>query len=212
MMTEKAHCAQLRKLHFALRAARKALPAHLPPLFALTDPARTPELAVYANALPVGTGLIYRHFGAPDAKETAHKLVQIARRQRLRVLIGNDPKLAMAVGADGVHWPERRIAEARYWQGRFALQTGAVHSRQGIQRAAQSCLDAALLSTIFSSNSPTASSPIGAHRFHRLAKSSRLPLYALGGLNPNNMQKVAQSGGLAAIDGLSVLMDKNFKV
>ena len=162
--------------------------------------------------MPVGTGLIYRHFGAPDAKETAHKLVKIARRQRLRVLIGNDPKLAMAVGADGVHWPERRIAEARYWQGRFALQTGAVHSRQGIQRAAQSCLDAALLSTIFSSNSPTASSPIGAHRFHRLAKSSRLPLYALGGLNPNNMQKVAQSGGLAAIDGLSVLMDKNFKV
>ncbi len=205
-MTEKPHRIQLRKLHFALRAADSALPAHLPALLALTDPIRTPDPTLYAKTLPVGSGLIYRHFGAPDAHMIATALRKIACQRQLYLMIGNDPKLAMKVGADGVHWPERHLSKAKHWQGRFLLQTGAVHSRQAIQSAAQNgSVDAVLLSTVFSSNSPTAKTPIGARRFRKLAKASSLPLYALGGLRPDNMQAVANYGGLAAIDGLRIL-------
>lgn len=204
-MTEKAHRAQLRKLHFALRTARKALPAHLPPLFALTDPVRTPDLETYANALPEGSGLIYRHFGLEGAYIAAKRLSKIARKRHLYLLIGNDPHLAIAVGANGVHWSQARLHEARRWKTRFGLQTGAAHSRQAVMHAADAGLDAALLSTVFPSKSPTASQPMGAHRFHKQARLSPIPLYALGGLHPENMQRVARSGGIAAIEGLQAL-------
>jgi len=206
MMTEKAHATSLRKIRFAFKRAGLHLPYGCPPILALTDPARTPDPVALAKALPRGSGLIYRHFGTEDRHRTALSLSKIAARRNLSLLIGNDPGLALAVRAQGVHWPEANMHLARHWKNRFAIMTCAVHSRRALTKAKQADLSAALLSSVFPSQSPSAGQAIGPLAFRQLARESKLPLYALGGLNSENMGKVADFGGIAAIDGLRPLI------
>lgn len=202
-MSDKAHPAQLRKLRFAIRVAEVHLPPHLPPLFALTDPRRTPDPIKLALALPNGSGLIYRHFGEASRAKIAFNLAKIARRKHLSLLIGNDPQLALKVRAAGVHWPEARLHEARKWRSRFCLMTGAAHTRRALAQAAQTGLDGALLSTVYNSKSPSAKAPMGAHKFRQLAANSPLPVYALGGVNAETAGKISKTGGMAMIGGIN---------
>lgn len=202
-MTEKPHTAQLGKILVASRRARAHLPPALPPLLALTDPTRSPDPVLLAAALPKGSGLVYRHFGASERFETANKVMRLARARRLVVLIGNDPDLAIAVGADGVHWAEAHLARARRWRSCFRVMTAATHSRAALARAQAVGINAALLSTVFASKSESAGKAMGPIRFRQLVRQAGLPVYALGGLASTNMGRISQFGAIAAIDGLA---------
>ena len=207
-MMEKPYTAQIGKIRFAARHAKQHLPRGCPPLLALTDPKRTPDPVKLAAALPTGSGLIYRLFKASDRVEMAKAIMKAAKPRRLIVLIGNDPALALKVGADGVHWPERNVLQARRWAGRFAFMTAAAHSRAALALAARSGVDAVLLSAVFASSSPSAGPAMGALKFRQLARKARRPVYALGGLNSLTMGKISQSGGIAAIDGLDPFLQR----
>lgn len=116
-------------------------------------------------------------------------------------MIAADPELALKTGADGVHWPEAMRQRALKWQGQFALQTGSAHSPAAIRAADQAGLDAVLVSTVFASNSSSASKPLGVARFRSWTKAAPLPVYGLGGVNADNAGSLADIAGLAAIDG-----------
>jgi thiamine-phosphate pyrophosphorylase len=192
-----------RKWRAAIRRIETHFPPALPALLFLTDPERTPDPVSIAARLPAGSGIVYRHFGADDRFEVAPKLAALARRRALKLLIAADPTLALEVGAHGVHWPEARLGEARKWRGRFSVQTASAHSRRATERAASIGVDAALVSTVFPSNSRSADAPMAPLAFTRLCQMVSLPLFALGGVTATNASQVAGAGGLAAIEGLS---------
>lgn len=194
-----------RKLLVALRQVRRTWRSDLPPLMFLTDPKRVPDPVAIAAALPPFSGVILRHFGQDDQIALAAPLANICRARGHIFLIANDPDLAKRVDADGVHWPERNLANARKWTGKFAIQTSSAHSRRAIWRAYQAGMDAAFVSAIFPSNSPSAGRPLGSTRFRTLANNAPLPLYALGGIHADTASRVAPCGGLAAIKGLLAL-------
>jgi len=202
-MCDKAQATAKRKIRNAYRQVQTHFPAHLPPILALTDSNRTPDPCELAECLPEGFGLVYRHFGAENRETMAHALAQIARQRGLILLIGNDPDLARTVGAAGVHWPEANIADARKWRSSFQLMTSATHSPRAILNASKAGIDACLVSTVFASNSPSAAPPMGELKFRQISETAPLPVYALGGVNPDNMGKVAKYAGIAAIEGLS---------
>ncbi|MEM6535832.1 MAG: thiamine phosphate synthase [Pseudomonadota bacterium] len=191
------------KWRMALRQAKAHLPGALPPLLCLTDPERMPDPVGVAQALPQGTGVIYRHFGASERLDIAAILAGVSRARGLTLLIAADPLLALEVGADGVHWPERKLPRARNWRGRFGFQTASAHSRRAIWRAGQAGMDAVLVSTVFASNSPSAGRPIGPARLARLALTSAIPVYGLGGVNADNARQISEFAGLAAVEALA---------
>ena len=174
----------------------------MPPVFFLTDPRRTPDPARIARLLPEGWGIIHRHFGAADAEVVAAQLATISRQRHLRLLIAADPQLVLQVGADGVHWPHARLAQSRQWKDRMGLMTASAHSPAELRAIAGFPIDAALVSAIFPSASPSAGKPLGAPAFRRLAHTAPCPVYALGGVNAGNAASVAPFAGLAAVDGL----------
>ncbi len=198
----KHQAAAARKWHTAIRRIQAHFPAHLPPLLFLTDPDRVPDPVAVISDLPYECGVIYRHFGADNRRETAAKLSEACRVEGRVFLVAADPVLALAVRADGVHWPERRLGEARRWRGKFPLQTSSAHSQRAIFRAQTAGMDAALVSTVYHSKSPSATYPMGASRFNALARKTGLPLYGLGGLTAQNSGRIANDGGIAAIEGL----------
>lgn len=201
-MTLKHQASHARKWRVVARLARRHLPDTVPPVLFLTDPERTKSPEAVIDTLPPGFGVIYRHYGAPDRVSRAITLRQATRKRGLVLLVSADPQLAKAVGAEGVHWPEARLSEMRKWHGCFAIQTASAHSRRAVRAAEKAGADAALVSAIFPSKSPSAGRPIGPLTFARLAGSTRLPLFGLGGIHIGNAQQISRYAGLAAIDGL----------
>lgn len=178
----------------------------LPRLLFVTDPRRTPDPEAVAAALPAGNGVIYRAFGADDALPRARRLKAIAADRGLILLIGADEALAAACGADGVHLPEAMIDKARRLRVAHPdwILTAAAHSLAAAESAATAGCDAALVSTVFSSNSPSAGQPMGAVAFAALVQAARLPVYALGGVTIRTAPDLAGSGaqGFAMVEGL----------
>lgn len=179
--------------------------AWLPPLLFVTDPDRTPDPAAVAARLPQGCGVVYRAFGAADALAVGRSLAAVARERGLVLLVGADPELADAVGADGLHLPERDLARAP------ALRrarpdwrcTGAVHGRDALAAAEAAGVDAVLVSPVFPTRSAAARPPIGAEAFERWARETSVPLYALGGVTAETAVRVPSARGLAALDALA---------
>lgn len=176
----------------------------LPPLILVTDPDRTPDPVALAKRLPRGCGVIFRPFGRPGAGKTARKLARAARKHGLALLIGAD---AVRAPGAGVHLPERLAYRAgplkRARPGR--LITVAAHSLPALIAARRAGADAALLSVVFKSKSPSAGRPMGPVRFAALVRQAGLPVYALGGVKTKNAPRLLGSGaaGLAMVGGLA---------
>ena len=195
-----------RKLIAAARKSAAHLPPSLfralPPAFFVTDPARTPDPCAIVRGLPAGFGVIYRHFGAENRAELAAALAGICAMRGLKLLIGADPELAARVGADGVHWPYRLRQQARKWRGRFDRQTVSAHSGRELRAVSGLPVDAVLLSTVFASRSASAGGAMGVMKFRTLVRGAGLPVYALGGITPENAGSAAITAGFAAVDGM----------
>lgn len=154
--------------------------------------------------------MLYRHFGAADRLAVATRLAKIARARHLTLLIAADPLLAMEVGAGGIHWPFAMRRQARKWQGRFRLMTVSAHGGAELRRVSPDVFDAALVSAVFPSKSPSAGKPVGPGTLRTLARVSDLPIYALGGVTANTAQQISRTAGLASIEGISdVFGDQN---
>lgn len=181
-------------------AARFHGPPGLPRLWFFTDPERTPDPCAIAAALPAGSAVVYRHFGAADRRRVALRLQRLCARRRLRLLIGADPDLAQQVGAAGVHLPERMAAAVvALRQSRPDwIVSAAAHSGA----AALMPASAIVLSPVYASRSASAGRPISLDRAARIARASPSPVIALGGVTLARMTKIARAGfaGAAGID------------
>ncbi len=177
----------------------------LPPLMFFTDPARTPRPWEIAGRLPSGAAVVHRGFGRPEAADEAARLREATRAGGVRLLIGLDLKLALSVGADGLHLPERALdrAAAARSEG-VRLVTGAAHSAEALARAARAGVDAVVISPVFDTRSDSGGTALGPDGVRRLAEQTALPAYALGGIMAANADDLTDSGvcGLCAIDGI----------
>jgi len=198
--------AALHRVSRRLGARAKPRGGRLPGLLFVTDPARTPDPAAVAARLPRGCGIVFRAFGAADAVGQGRALARIARRRGLVLLVGADAKLAAAVGAHGVHLPERLARQAgRLRRARPGwIVTAAAHSAPAALRARRAGADAALVSPVFPSRSPSAGAPLGPVRFAALVRAAGLPVYALGGVDTKSARRLLASGaaGIAAVSGI----------
>ena len=133
----------------------------------------------------------------------------LRRRTRARgimLLIGADWRLAAAVGADGVHLPQRlmRLAPGLRRRRSGWTITAAAHEEAAIVAGGRLGLDALLVSPVFPSRSPSAGRALGVVRFAALATRSRAPVIALGGVNDATAIRLrsTRAAVLAGIDGL----------
>jgi thiamine-phosphate pyrophosphorylase len=191
-----------------LRARAKPAPGpKLPALFLVTDPDRTPDPCGAARRLPRGCGVIFRAFGASDAIAAGLRLRRIAAERRLVLLVGADPALALAIGADGVHLPERlafRAGPISRAHPRWIV-TAAAHGLRAVLAAQKAGAHAVLLSPALPSRSRSAGRPLGPVRFSALVRSSARPVFALGGVNYKTAPRLLGSGaaGFAAVEALA---------
>lgn len=174
---------------------------HIPSLFFVTDPERTPDPCAIAQGLPRGSAIIYRHFGASERAHIARKLASIARSRSLLLLIAADPDLALRVGAAGVHWPQARLPAERGG----GLVTAAAHDADALARAEALGVDACLLAPVLATNSSSGNAPLGLFKAGQMARRTRVPVIALGGVNARTARLLAGRGfaGLAGVEAFA---------
>lgn len=179
----------------------------LPNLLFFTDPRRVASPEAVVERLPRGAGVVFRAFGGADAVARGGRLRAIADARGLTLLVGADPELAAAIRADGLHMPERLASEIPTLRDRYGryLITVAAHGLAAVRAAERARADAAIVSPVFPSNSPSAGRPLGLEGLTALVEATDLPLYALGGVRADTVLQLAGSGvaGIAAVEALA---------
>ena len=138
--------------------------------------------------LPRGSGFVYRHHHLPPAE-------RIARFERLaRIAEARGHTIVVAGGGYGpaLSLPRR--------PGTLRLATA--HNLREIGQANRAGADAVLLSPVFPTRSHLQAKPLGPARFRLLARYSKAPVIALGGMT-RHRARALHWPRWAAIDGLS---------
>ncbi len=177
-------------------------------LILMTDRSRLSDPAAAIRSLPPGAAVIFRDYDAPDRLAVARRLRRMCRARRLRFLVAADWRLAVAVGADGLHLPEGMVRHGRRtW--RLARRPGfvvtqAAHGPTTLALAGRRGADAVLLAPVFPTASHVGAKALGPLRFARLVRLSPVPVYALGGITANTARRLSGIGvaGFAAIGAL----------
>ncbi len=179
----------------------------LPRLILMTDEKRLLDPLPVVRALPSGSAVILRHYADPNRADLAARLVAETQGRRIRVLIAGDARLAIRIGAHGLHLPEALVRHGggawQKWRKPGWLVTAAAHSPKALFRAWRTGVDAALLSPVFPTASHPKARPLGTIRFASWCRTAPLAVYALGGITPANARRLKGCGaeGIAGIGG-----------
>ena len=108
------------------------------------------------------------------------------------------------MAADGLHLASRYLTELHQRPDGWPLVGASCHGAADLARAAELGLDYALLSPVMPTASHPGSQHLGWEDFAALVEEALLPVYALGGLVPGDVERAIRCGaqGVAAIRGL----------
>ncbi len=183
----------------------------LPPLYAISAATRLGREAFLEKAASVLAGgvrmmqLREPDLAAADYALLAGDLLGVCRQFDAKLLLNADPAVVAQLGADGVHLSSRRLlALAERPLPREKLVAASCHDETELAHARAIGCDFCVLSPVL----PTASHPgaptLGWERFRRLAVAASMPVFALGGMQPEHVSIArAQWGqGIAMLGSL----------
>lgn len=173
----------------------------LPKLWLITDARNDAVMERAIKRLPMGTGLVFRHYHLAPQERRA-RFARLARLVRARgglAVLAGDLRTARRWRADGCYGAPGSGADARL------IRLLTVHDLPELGRANRVRGEAqALISPVFATRTHAGGTHLGVPRFAGLARLSCKPVIALGGMTAARYRRIAGSvTGWAAIDGLS---------
>jgi thiamine-phosphate pyrophosphorylase len=166
----------------------------LPRLWLMTDERQGDGLLDAVARLPQGAGIVFRHYSLPEvARRDLFDRVRAAHDGLL--LLAGPAAQAQSWGADGSHGRGRG----------HGLRSAPTHCYAEIRAAERDGAAFAFLSPVYPTRSHPAASTLGIARFGWLARRTRLPVIALGGMNAARGKRLASFGayGWAGIDAFA---------
>jgi 8-oxo-dGTP diphosphatase len=177
----------------------------LPPQYIITP--GNPDLHAGARLRATGALLQVRSPGSDraDVRACASDLLARAPELKTRLLINADVELARELGV-GVHlraaqlggFQQRPLPDTR-WVG------ASCHDADELERAAMIGVDFATLSPVCATRSHPDAVPLGWQRFAELVHEARLPVYALGGVGPDDLER-ARAAGAQGVAGIRAFL------
>ena len=162
----------------------------LPRLWLMTDERQGAGLWDALERLPRGAGIVFRHYSLPggERRRLFRRIRSVARQRGLILVAAGPPPGA----ADGTHGRRGR-----------GIMTRSVHNLRELRAAERDGADLLFLSPVFATRSHPGGRPLGASRFASLARRTRLPVIALGGMDADKAAGLAGAYGWAGIDAWS---------
>lgn len=184
--------------------------ARLPDRYLITPADISADAAVAGVAAAAGAGIRLIQLrgdwlAGDDGRAAAEAAIRHAHAHGARVLVNASVEWVGDCGADGVHLPWH-IASAS--ESRPVPRPGLVgvscHGEEELRAAEVLGADFATLGHVRATPSHPDRPPIGEDRLFELADQARLPVYALGGMDPDDLPELHRHGiqGIAAIRAL----------
>jgi 8-oxo-dGTP diphosphatase len=123
----------------------------------------------------------------------ARSMVDLARRFGARVLWNGTAEEAREASCVGVHWPSATLNAATS-RPRGMLVAASCHGAEEIAHAGALDLDFAVLGPLAPTPTHPSAVPLGWTEFARVAESTRVPLFALGGLAASDLRTAIDAG------------------
>jgi thiamine-phosphate pyrophosphorylase len=159
---------------------------------------RDPEPLVNA-ALSGGAGMIElrdREHPRSAVERSGHTFRRLADTYGALFIVNDDPHLAHELHADGVHLGQEDMdpAEARSILGPDAIIGLSTHSREQFEAAAERPVDYISVGPIWETPTKEGRPATGLELIRTAAEITSLPWFAIGGIDPQNVDEVFEAG------------------
>jgi 8-oxo-dGTP diphosphatase len=171
----------------------------LPPVYAITHAAELGPVELLRRleqALARGLRLLQvreKELREGELRDLAARVIGLARAHGARVLVNGNPQLARELGADGVHLTSAQLKETRL-RPDLALVGASCHDAGELARAQALGADFVVLGPVAPTPTHPGAAGLGWARFAALLKDCPLPVYALGGLRPADLETAWRHG------------------
>jgi len=172
---------------------------HLPDLYAISN-ATELGMEVFIQrlqqALDNGLRLLQireKGWSRTELKDLAMRSIKLAHASGARVLLNENIELAKEVVADGVQLTAAQLATCKQ-RPDIELCAASCHNAVELKLAAELALDFVLLSPVLPTKSHPGAQHLGWEKFAGITSASAMPVYALGGLQRDDMETAWQSG------------------
>lgn len=187
-------------------------------LYLILDQQHTDREIISAahEAIEAGVEIIqYREkkLSKKDTLAIAGRLREITRDAGVIFIINDDPAIALAVDADGVHLGQDDISAdiARKILGKGKIIGISTHNIEEVSRVKELDIDYIAFGPVFHSNTKLVTFPHGIDGLRNIRASVTIPLIAIGGINQENVSDVIKAGADGAAVISAVLSAKSIK-
>lgn len=158
-------------------------------------------LAFVARNLDRGIEMIQireKQLSSSELRSLVESAMALPNPKRSRILVNTDIEIAVECGADGVHLPAA-LGLARVPDLPHGFLIGvSCHTRGEVERAEREGTDFVVFGPVFATGGKK---PVGLDALRDVARSVRIPVYALGGITEQNADACIAAGaaGIAGI-------------
>ena len=145
-------------------------------------------------------GIIYRNYKSKKREVELNKIAKACKIKRYKLYVANNIKLAIKVKAEGVYIPAfNKTKKFLNLEKKNIEILGSAHNQKEIKEKISQRCKAIFLSPTFSVKK--AKNYLGLHKFNFLSNSNKIKMYALGGINEKNINKlkILKTHGFGAI-------------
>jgi 8-oxo-dGTP diphosphatase len=155
-------------------------------------------------------GVEFVQLRAPQLPEAeyaalARATIKLCREHGAHIVLNQEPGLAKDLGADGVHLNSVRLSRTRVRPLPQDFLVGAsCHDESQMRQAQAAGADYLVVGPVLATPSHPGGGVLDWEGFARLAALSPLPIYAIGGMRSEHLQKIRALGGhgIAAVRSL----------
>jgi thiamine-phosphate pyrophosphorylase len=133
--------------------------------------------------------------GRAEIERAADTYRRVADTFSVLFIVNDEPDLARACDADGVHLGEvEEVAAARELLGADAIVGVSTHSPEQIAAANEAAVDYIAVGPIWETPTKPGRPAVGLELIGHAAEHSRHPFFAIGGVSPLNAEDVVRAG------------------
>ncbi len=184
----------------------------LPRLYAITDREKYGKdfLKTLEKVLSRGVKMVQlreKKLKGRELYELALKAREITKKHGAILLINERFDVAVAVGADGVHLPEKSFPPSVVKRLFPKLIVGfSAHSLESARYAQEEGADFITLGPLFKTSSHPNTKPMGTLKFKEIVSQIDIPVYALGGVTWEKI-KLCYKNGAYGIAGITIFLN-----